>query len=300
MNKIKIWIMAIRPKTLWIGFSPILLAAGSCYQSTTLNKWEYWTVILLCSIGALCLQIKANLVNDYLDFIKGADGIDRLGPKRVTQSKLISLTEMKIAICIFVVIIFTIGLVLSWFGGWIIAVITTISLLAAYLYTGGPYPLGYNGLGDIFAFIFFGPVAVLSVVYLLHPNDFCDVLNGPLYSLAIIPGLFSASIISVNNLRDRDSDKRSHKRTLAVLLGSEFVRWEYAILILSVYLLILINVFHFKETFALIGGFLVFPFSLRLIRENFSKEGTELNAILSKTAKSMVLFCAIYTLLSNF
>ncbi len=300
MNKFKIWIIAIRPKTLWIGISPVLLAMGFSYQSTTLNRWEYWIIALLCLIGVVCLQIKANLVNDYLDFVRGADGENRLGPKRVTQSGLVSLHEIKVAILILAIIIIVIGAVLTWVGGFVIAVITVISLLCAYWYTGGAYPLGYNGLGDIFAFIFFGPVAVLGVVYLLHLEGFSEVLNGVLYCLAIMPGLFSTCIISVNNLRDRNTDKKIRKRTLAVLLGSRFVRWEYTLLTLSVYLLVLINIYCFNETFTSLGGFLLFPFSLRLIRDIFSKDGVELNTVLSKTAESMILFCFLYGLLLNF
>ena len=140
--------------------SPVLLGAGFSYQSSPLNKTTFWIMVVLALLGALCLQIMSNLVNDYMDFVKGVDDEKRLGPKRVTQAKWVSPFEIKIAIAIAAGGALLLGGVLTWWGGWPLGVITGVSLLCAYLYTGGPYPLGYNGLGDVFAFIFFGPVAV--------------------------------------------------------------------------------------------------------------------------------------------
>ena len=300
MHKLSRWIMAVRPKTLWVGVSPVILAAGFSYQSTNLNRLMYWLMVLLALIGSVSLQIVSNLANDYIDFIKGVDNETRLGPKRVTQSGLVSLTEIKIAILIMASFSMFIGILLSVQGGFPILLITIGSILCAYLYTGGPYPLGYNGLGDVFAFIFFGPVAVFGVVYLLHVGEFAKVLGGRLGFLALIPGLFSACIISVNNLRDRYGDRQSGKRTLAVLFGDKFVRWEYLILTLSIYSAILLNIYYFGVTFNSLASFLIFPFSFKLIRDNFIKDGVELNGVLVGTAKSMILFSCIYSLTFNF
>ena len=296
MNKFKIWLIAIRPQTLGASLAPVVLGTAFSEPSTHLAPPVYGAVALSCLAGALSLQILANLVNDYMDHIKGVDTAARLGPKRVCEAGLVSPVEIKTAIGIVTLVAALIGGWLTWLGGLPIAIITITSLWCAYLYTAGPYPLGYNGLGDVFAFIFFGPVAVLGVVYLLHLEYFSAVFGGKLMIIAIIPGLFSTCLISVNNLRDRQGDAQRGKRTLAVILGGNFVKWEYAVITISIYLLALINIYYFKAPFTTLAGLLIFPFSLRLVRRIFCEDGQALNLVLADTAKSMVLFCFIYSL----
>ena len=294
MKKWKIWVLAIRLNTLGIGVSPVLLGAGFSYQSTYLSNWKYWTLVIICLLGTLSLQILSNLVNDYADHQKGVDGTSRVGPQRVSQAGWVSSLEMKTAIGIVTVFAMFIGGILTYFGGVSIAIITAASLLCAYLYTAGPFPLGYNGLGDVFAFIFFGPVAVLGVVYLLNVGHFKEIFRGDLVTISLLPGLFSTCVISVNNLRDRAGDAKNGKRTLAVICGEDFVKWEYAVLTGIIYLLVLINTYYFKVTSATVLSLLILPANFLLVRKIFSQEGAGLNPILADTAKSTLLFCFIY------
>ncbi len=182
----------------------------------------HWPTAILCLFGALLLQIGTNLVNDYFDFKKGADTAERKGPIRVTQAGLIKPLHMMIGI----IITFLLASIVSYFvyqrGGLPIAVIAVTSILSAILYTAGPKPLGYLGLGDIFVFIFFGPVAVAGTYYVQSFE-----MNLGVILAGIAPGLFSAGILAVNNLRDIDTDRKSNKKTLAVRFGKDFAKMEY-------------------------------------------------------------------------
>jgi 1,4-dihydroxy-2-naphthoate octaprenyltransferase len=175
--------------------------------------------------AALLIQIATNFANDYFDFVQGADGPDRLGPRRISGEPggLAFVRRGTVAVVALAVLV---GLYLVARGGWPILVIGVLALLSAIAYTGGPFPLAYHGLGEVFVFLFFGPVAV-GGTYLLQRAGF---------ALAVLPaavsvGCLAAAILVVNNLRDIDSDRRAGKRTLAVRIGSGATRWQYAALV---------------------------------------------------------------------
>jgi 1,4-dihydroxy-2-naphthoate octaprenyltransferase len=177
-------------------------------------------------LGALLIQVGTNLTNDYFDFKKGADNADRLGPVRVTQQGLIKPgTVLGAAIACFALAALC-GVYLIGVGGWPVLAVGLASILSGYLYTGGPYPLAYHGLGDAFAFFFFGPVAVVGTYWVqVHALDALPVL-------ASVPvGLLTAALLVVNNLRDIPTDTRAGKRTLAVKLGERFTRAQYAAIV---------------------------------------------------------------------
>ena len=213
----KYWIMAIRPKTLTASLSPVVLGLALCVGRSTELDLLISVLTMLC---ALFLQISSNLINDYYDGIKGTDKEDRLGPKRVTAEGLIPADKVKKAFLITLSLSALLGLFLVYKGGLSVFIIAICSLLFAYAYTGGPFPLSYYGLGEIFAFIFFGPIAVWGTCY-LQTGNFYDLL--PIV-VGSGPGFISATLMSVNNLRDIESDLTAKKFTLASYFGKDFGR----------------------------------------------------------------------------
>ncbi|MCP4229209.1 MAG: 1,4-dihydroxy-2-naphthoate octaprenyltransferase, partial [bacterium] len=170
----------------------------------------------------LLIQVATNFVNDYADFKKGTDDNTRIGPLRVTQAGLVTPTQMKRAIGTVFFITTLIGLYLVYRGGWPVVVIGLLSMISGALYTAGPYPLGYHGLGDIFVLIFFGPVALAGTYYVQALS-----VDWVIITAGFAPGFLSAAILTVNNLRDMEGDKKSGKKTLAVRFGRNFAMNEY-------------------------------------------------------------------------
>lgn len=214
----KAWILATRPKTLPVSFSPLLATTALIYQQGGSVRWLIILVVLLCS---LCLQVGVNLINDALDFKKGADPKERLGPQRATQGGLLPFQTVLWGgiSCLFLAFIFGIPLILA--GGWLLVGILLLSIACAYLYTGGPFPLAYRGLGEVFIFIFFGLVNCFTLYFLqLEKIDLSVAL------LAMQMGLLAAVPCAINNLRDHVTDALVSKKTLAVRFGVTFGRLE--------------------------------------------------------------------------
>ncbi len=213
-----IWIEATRPKTLIASLSPVLIGSVIAWETAF-----SFAIFFACTLFALLVQIGTNFANDYIDFLKGADTKERKGPRRLVQSGLVSAEKMRRVTFAIFGCAALLGLYLMLIGGWQIGVLAILAILFGYLYTGGPYPLGYLGLGDLFVLIFFGPVAVAGVVYLQ---------TGLFSSVAILagfaPGLLSTAILVMNNLRDVEEDRKVKKRTLPVRFGTHFGKWEFA------------------------------------------------------------------------
>ncbi|HCI71960.1 MAG TPA: 1,4-dihydroxy-2-naphthoate octaprenyltransferase, partial [Balneola sp.] len=201
---LKIWVEAARPKTLAAAFVPVLIGATIAFQDNLIN-WTATSVALLC---AFLIQIGTNFANDYFDFVKGADTDERIGFERATSKGLISPKSMLNATILSMCLAFIFGLYLVWIGGTVVLAIGLLSLLFGVLYTGGPFPLGYNGLGDVFVFIFFGIVAVMTTYYV---NALEWSIDSFWASLAV--GALCTNILVVNNLRDVDQDKKAGKKT---------------------------------------------------------------------------------------
>jgi len=214
---LKLWIAASRPKTLAAALVPVLTGAAIAWNDHFL-RYDTTLVALFC---AFAIQIGTNFANDYFDYIKGADTKERLGFTRATAAGLIKPETMKRATILTMLIAFLAGLYLVWIGGWVVLAIGLFSLLFGILYTGGPYPLGYNGLGDLFVFIFFGFVAVMGTYYV-------NALQWSMLSFwASIPvGALCVNILVVNNLRDVDQDRVANKRTLGVLFGERALKLD--------------------------------------------------------------------------
>ena len=279
----KNWILAIRPKTLFASLAPVVLGLAVAYVETKALNGLIATLTILC---ALVLQIASNLANDYLDALRGVDNETRLGPTRVTSSGLISLTSMKNALIFALVIAFILGIYLMFIGGPFIMVIGLLSLYFAYGYTGGPFPLSYNGLGEIAAFIFFGVIAVVGTTYLQTHN-----VSKLALILGMGPGFISACILAVNNLRDIVSDADTNKRTLAVRFGEKFQRYlciSTILLSIAVCLYVMIT-YQFKWLFPVIV--LPFFFHKTWLQILYHPIDAKLNNALARTAQYNLLYC---------
>ncbi len=221
--------LAFRPKTLTAAVVPIVVGTALSYAQT--GSFSI-LVMVLTLLSSLFIQLATNLFNDAIDFKKGADTETRIGPQRVTQSGLMSAKQVYLlaGVCLFIALLCGVPLVLR--GGELIVIIGVVSLFLAYAYTGGPVPLAYKGLGDLFVIIFFGVVAVGGVYY-LHTLEF--------HWSAVVAGLqvgFLATVlIAINNLRDRNEDVKVNKKTLAVRFGVQFARWEILLLLIFSFVL---------------------------------------------------------------
>lgn len=226
LSRRQIWLLAARPKTLPAAAAPVVVGTAAAFSDGAVR----WGPALAALLGALLLQIGSNLANDVFDYKKGADATGRLGPVRVTQAGLLTPGQVLAGMWLTFGLAALIGLYLVWVGGWPIMAVGLAAIVSAIAYTGGPFPLSYHGLGDLFVFIFFGLVAVTGTYY---------VQAGAVSSLAVwvaAPvGLLVVNILVVNNLRDIDSDRAAGKKTLAVRLGAGGARAEYMLLLALAY-----------------------------------------------------------------
>ena len=208
----------MRPKTLAASIAPVLLGTAMAYGDGV----EHWPSAALALVAALLIQVGTNFANDYYDFKSGVDSPAHLGPLRVVESGLVPPKSMQ---CAFILVFLFAALAsacLALRGGMPIVIIAVTALLSGFFYTAGPFPLGYIGLGEIFAFLFFGPIAVAGTYYVQSFE-----MNSAVIMAGFMPGFLSAAILVVNNLRDIDTDRRAGKRTWAVFFGRTFSRVEY-------------------------------------------------------------------------
>jgi 1,4-dihydroxy-2-naphthoate octaprenyltransferase len=219
---LRAWILAARPRTLTAAAAPVLVGTGLAAHHGVMAVGPAAAAL----VGALLIQIGTNLANDYYDFVRGGDTAERVGPVRVTQAGLIPPATVKRAMVLVLAAALVPGAYLVWVGGWPILAIGLASLACAVLYTGGPFPLAYHGLGDVFVFVFFGLVAVGGTYWVQARAWPSDAL---LAGAAL--GALSTAILAVNNLRDIETDARAGKRTLAVRIGRGGTRIEYALLL---------------------------------------------------------------------
>ena len=286
-KKLSVWLDAARPQTLGAALVPVMVGAAIAWNDQ-LFRLDTTLVALFC---AFAIQIGTNFANDYFDFKKGADTDERIGFQRATATGLISSKAMLTATIITMGIAFLAGLYLVWVGGWVILAIGLLSLLFGILYTGGPYPLGYNGLGDLFVFIFFGVVAVMGTYYV-------NALEWSAVSFwASIPvGFLAVNILVVNNLRDIEQDKKAGKNTLGVLFGENALKAEY--LIMGILSYPVLFYFYTLEAFSLwiFLPLITFPLFIIILYHIFYHEDkSTLNRTLEHTAKFMVLFGTLFS-----
>jgi 1,4-dihydroxy-2-naphthoate polyprenyltransferase len=286
---LKSWLLAFRLKTLTAALVPVLVAVA---LAEFLNHEVSYFLVLCLLISALSIQIATNLFNDAIDFHKGADKV-RIGPVRVTQSGLIGPQAVYTVAGGFCLLALAFGIPLVLQGGWPLVVIGLSSLLLAYGYTGGPFPLAYLGLGDFFVILYFGIIAVATSFFILT-----GVWNGASLWLGLEVGLLSSVLIALNNLRDRPEDEKVGKRTLAVMFGDRFVQTEIFIFALSSYIFVTAWAFVYQDFLFLIY-FLTLPLTVHLLKvvAHFQSRA-ELVGALGKAAALHMLFGLSFILAS--
>lgn len=289
------WWLAIRPKTLPAAVGPVLVGIGLAVGDGVFNLLP----ALAALAGALLLQIASNLANDYYDFVKGYDQADRKGPTRVAASGLISLRELRLGLLVVLALAAVVGVYLIWVGGLPILIIGLAGMISAVIYSGGPFPLSANGLGDLFVFVFFGLAAVVGTYYVQALT-----VTPAAWIAAIAPGTLITAILVVNNLRDIDTDARAGKRTLAVRLGASGARAEYTLLLALAFLtplamlaaLALQASLQAVDLLALLP-WLTLPKALRLRGIIYSAaEGPAMNQALAGTAQLSLWFSALFAI----
>ncbi len=280
-GRLRAWILAARPQTLPAAITPVIVGSAAAFAAGSFR----WLPFLAALVGALLIQIGTNLANDYFDFRKGADTAGRLGPVRVTQAGLLAPETVRNGMIVAFSAAALIGVYLIVVGGWPILVIGILSIAAGVLYTGGPWPLGYNGLGDLFTFIFFGIVAVTATAYL-------HVGTVPLlaWAASVPVAMLVTAIIVVNNLRDIATDRAANKRTLAVIIGAQATRAEYALLVGGAFLAPPILWLSGLTGPWVMVAWLAAPLAIAPLRTMLVEEGRALNPALKGTARLHLAF----------
>lgn len=281
------WVLACRPKTLPAAVIPVAIGTALAWHEGTFR----WFPALVCLLFALLVQIGTNFANDYFDYIKGADTERRTGPTRAVAAGLISPVVMWRATWLVLVLAFGVGLILIAYGGIGLLLVGLASILCAVAYTGGPYPLGYNGLGDVFVVLFFGLVAVAFTHYVQAGHFIAESFIAGLGC-----GLMINNILVVNNYRDCDTDRCAGKRTLVVRWGKSFAQWQY----LASFLIAVVAVpaLLFMLGFGGVGLFLVIlmtPAGLILVlRLQTVTTGDGYNRLLGITSLCVVVYGALF------
>jgi 1,4-dihydroxy-2-naphthoate octaprenyltransferase len=270
-----VWLMAARPRTLSAAVSPVLVGTAVAHHAGALRPLP----ALLALLSSLFIQIGTNFANDYSDFKRGAD-VNRVGPTRVTQSGLLAPATVKRAAWIAFGISGVLGLALSAVAGWPIIAIGIASVAAGWLYTGGPWPLGYHGLGDVFVFIFFGLVATCGTAYAQ-----ALYVPGEAWLAGAAVGSLATAILTVNNLRDRDTDAHVGKNTLAVKLGPTATRAQYVLLVTAP--------FGLAVALGTLWPLLALPAALPALRTVLTEDGAALNRGLGQTARLQILYSVL-------
>lgn len=283
-TKLNSWILASRPRTLPAALVPVMV--GSAFAIYNGIFFPVYSIIaLLCSI---LIQIGTNFTNDLYDHLKGSDTKERKGPLRVLASGLITVKEMKWGIFLVFFTAFLLGLYLVYSVGLVILWIGILSILAGLAYTAGPFPLAYNGLGDLFVFIFFGIVGTVGTYY-LHAQQFTSLA----FLISLPVGALITNILIVNNYRDIEEDKTAGKNTLAVLLGREFSRYEYVFFILVSFFIPFLLHFKYDFNIWIFLPYITLPIAITLVKMIYALTGIQLNKTLELSAK----FSALYGLL---
>lgn len=284
----KLWVQAARPWTLGVAVSPVLMGIVIAHTDSGIK----WLAALAALLGGIFIQIGTNLANDYFDFKKGADTESRVGPQRVTQSGLIAPETVRNGFIACFSFAFLLGIYLVYLGGWPIVTIGLLSLFFGVIYTGGPFPLAYYGLAELPAFFFFGPVACATTTYVQTLTWSSEAMIA-----GTSAGFFSVALLSINNLRDHEDDKRVGKRTLIAIFGRRFGVMEYS---LSVFLATLLPLGFFfvspeRSMIPLTALTGLMAFHAVRTTVHYQQPG-ELYAVLKMTSKLQIIFTVVFLL----
>ena len=286
-NSIKAWILAARPKTLAAAATPVLLGCALAYTAGAFQ----WIPAMLCFLFAFSMQIDANFINDYYDYLKGSDREDRLGPERACAQGWITLSAMKKGMIITTLLSCCWGLLLLRYCGLEMIPVGMLCVLFAFLYTAGPYPLAYHGWGDVLVIVFFGFVPVGCTYYTMAHDWTWNVTIA-----CAACGLVSDLLLMLNNYRDRDQDKISGKRTLVVRFGEAAGRWAYLILGILAVGLCSFYAFNGYLLASLLPLLFLIPHVATWHEMTRIFQGKALNRVLGKTARNIVWFGLLLSL----
>jgi len=279
-----IWVMAARPRTLPAAIAPVLVGTAAAIEEV--GELPRVGGFIAALIGSVFIQIGTNLANDYSDARRGADTADRLGPVRVTSAGLVTPRRVLTATWVAFAIAVACGVYLAVLAGPIILVVGVLSIAAGVLYTGGPRPYGYAGLGELFVFLFFGLVAVNGSYYV----QLEDLTLLPI-GLSVAVGFLSTAILVVNNVRDLETDRRAGKNTLAVRLGRKRTRRLYLALLIGTYLVLVATIAAGGGPWWAALGLLSVPLTVRPARAVLERtDGPALNGALAGTGAVLAAF----------
>lgn len=281
------WLLAARPQTLPVSVAPVCVGIALAQTVGHVRVGAAMAALF----GALLLQIGTNFANDVFDHEKGADTRERLGPARAAESGLLSARALKQAMALTFACAVLIGVYLTRIGGVPVVIVGVASIVSGVAYTGGPFPLGYHGLGDLFVMVFFGFVAVCGTTWVT-----AGAVPPAAWPASVSVGALATAVLVVNNARDHVTDRRAGKNTLVVRLGRPFASLEYALLVASAYLAPLAMV---GLELAGAGALLVWltvPWAIRLCRAVASRDGRALGPVLPATARLLLAHSALLTL----
>jgi 1,4-dihydroxy-2-naphthoate polyprenyltransferase len=284
-SAVRIWAMAARPRTLPAAVAPVLVGTALAATEGTFKVLTFVAALL----GALFIQVGTNLSNDYSDARRGADTEDRLGPVRVTAGGLVPPRQVLVATYVAFGLAVLAGSYLIATAGWELLAVGAASILAGVLYTGGPRPYGYEGLGEVFVFLFFGVVAVTGSYYAQ-----VERLEWEALVLAVPVGLLAAAILVVNNVRDLETDRRAGKRTLAVRLGRERTRVLYVAMVAAAFVTAQLPWLLGSLSPWLLLTLLAIPLAVPVVRTVRTRsDGPALNGALARTGQLQLAFCLL-------
>ena len=287
-SKISLWFKSTRPRTLPAAAAPVIIGIALAFYENKINLF----IAIFTLMAALLIQIGTNFANDYFDFIKGTDTDKRIGPVRLIQAGLIKKNEMLAAFIIAFIAASVLGVFLVIRGGYPVLLVGIFAIIFGILYTAGPAPLGYIGLGDIFVFIFFGLISVTGTYYLQLLK-----INPAVLIASLAPGFLSAAILTANNIRDIKTDKEAGKRTLIVRFGYNFGLFEYLFCIIAAHLipviLVLITKSHYFSLISVLTAIMaVKPVKIILSRP----EPRYLIPVLGKTGQILLIFSILFSI----
>jgi len=284
-NTFQIWWLAIRPRTLPAAASGVVAGTALALHDRAFHPFPALAALLV----ALLLQIGSNLANDVFDFERGVDSARSHGPLRVTQSGLLAPGKVKVGMWSVFALAALFGLYLAFEAGWVVLLVGLAAILSAITYTGGPFPLGHYGLGDLFVFLFFGLASVAGTYYVQTGK-----VSPAAWWMSLPVGLIIVGILVVNNLRDIETDRLAGKHTLAVMLGVRFVKGEYLFcLLLSFLCLPVLSAYGVIPWWSLLP-WVTLPLASKLTRVVFTQKGKALNAALGGTGQLALGFSALF------
>lgn len=288
LAKIKIWLVSTRPRTLPAASAPIIMGLALAFYDVRISV----LIAVFTLISALLIQIGTNLANDYFDFIKGTDTDKRVGPVRLIQAGMIKKNEMLAAFIITFAIAIFFGVFLVMRGGYPVLIIGFFAVLFGVLYTAGPAPLGYIGLGDIFVFIFFGLISVVGTYYLQALR-----VNYVVFIASIAPGLLSIAILTANNIRDIKTDSQSGKKTLIVRFGYNFGIFEYLFCVIAAHLIPIVLVLITRSHYFSLISVLAIILAIKPVKLILSKSDPKsLIPVLGRTSQMLLIFSVLFSI----